>query len=176
MGAAFFQKGGVFRSFLEKVSPKTFIISGCYHPCFFKQSLMESSSRAGTVIFWNHEGCCGLFETCHRQGFYWWVLPRLPLPWCRRCDGKGSPSCQTGKSQRLSGRCGLMTCHQEIVPDHHAMWGHGKRPVRLREACSPAHHGPDHRSCCSSGQYCRHRCWSSGSWGYNGPHCQGSAA
>ncbi|MCJ8354988.1 hypothetical protein [Novacetimonas hansenii] len=30
LGAAFFQKGGVFRSFLEKASPKTFIISVCY--------------------------------------------------------------------------------------------------------------------------------------------------
>ncbi|WP_308719526.1 hypothetical protein [Komagataeibacter xylinus] len=26
MGAAFFQKGGVFRSFLKKASPKTFIL------------------------------------------------------------------------------------------------------------------------------------------------------
>jgi len=31
LGAAFFQKGGVFRSFLEKASPKTFIIPVGYH-------------------------------------------------------------------------------------------------------------------------------------------------
>ncbi|WP_165837937.1 hypothetical protein [Novacetimonas cocois] len=44
LGIAFSQKGDVLRSFLQKASPKTFMISGYYQADLFKQSLISHSA------------------------------------------------------------------------------------------------------------------------------------